>query len=131
MHKIRLEYIFSVWVFIIYVIYICKFIIFNPKFLLIFANLFNIVIISYLIAKKCPIEEIIKYIIITFFIKMLPLYTLLNTNIILNDIIISFIIFFIYIIYAITNNKNIVYEYFNLINVFLYGYNKEVVLFSI
>ena len=66
--------------------------------------------------RKCSIKNLILYIIIiTLIAKVLPLWSIINTPVSANDIIISYIILFIYFIYTYINNTDTIKIYMNVI----------------
>ena len=102
------DYLFSNWIFIWYLLYITG--IFtknNPKINIILALIMNIYVIYLLIYNK---QFYILFLIITiiFFIKIIPLITLRNTKIKLDDFLFGFILFLIYCLWiTLYHKKNV------------------------
>jgi hypothetical protein len=110
----RLDLLFTNWIFIFFLLYILNLSSFNPLLLIIYANLINLIMFLNIILHKSSLFGIIIFIILTILFKLIPLWFLKNTIITSNDIIISFILLFIYLFYVNLNNKNVVkiyYEY--------------------
>ena len=110
---IRIDFIFSNWIFIwtiLYVFFSTK--IPSPFLILIIALVLNILEIVYLLAVKVPTPRIIKYLVVIFIAKGVPiglLYYYFNSNIkIYNDIIKSFLVFAVYNIYLFVNNTDFI-----------------------
>jgi hypothetical protein len=103
---LRGDYIFSVWIYVFWVLYIFNiFTFFNPKFLLLFGFSVDIIIIFFMFYYKTNLKKIvIPSIIIIIIIKIIPLYTLRNYKIQKRDFEFSFLLFFIYLLWLYINN---------------------------
>jgi hypothetical protein len=103
---LRGDYIFSVWIYVFWVLYIFNiFTFFNPKFLLLFGFSVDIIIIFFMFYYKTNLKKIvIPSIIIIIIIKIIPLYTLRNYKIQTRDFEFSFLLFFIYLLWLYINN---------------------------
>ena len=111
---LRLDLIFSYWIFAWYVLYMFNIVNYNPKLALIFGVIFNFWFLIKLIYLKRPLLFITLFIIIVTFTKILPLYTVRNTKIDLyNDAFNLFVLFAIYNIYLYMNGTNFVKKYFS------------------
>lgn len=118
--RVGINYIFSKWIFIIYLFYIFNIIkIFNPFFLLIFGSIISIFLIIKVILRTKKLFNIGFIIFGMTIIKYIPLYTLRNTFITTYDIIISFILFFIYLVYVKINNVEVIEIYENVIDYYV------------
>jgi len=102
----RLDFIFSYWIFFWYILYICNLITYNPKFLIILGLIANVVILLIMIYYKTKYRLVYLFVIMMFIIKIIPIYTIWNTKIKLNDIYISIILFIIYLLWIHINKKN-------------------------
>jgi hypothetical protein len=111
----RFDLIFSIWIFIWYLLYEGSLITYNPKIFIIFALLHNIVIM-YIIAYYKQYYILFLFIIIITIIKIIPLWRLRNTEIILKDFIFGCILFIIFNIWLLYNNTNILKININLVN---------------
>jgi hypothetical protein len=121
MEFIRLDFIFSYWIFLWFVLYkLTNIIKYSPKFIIILGIIENFGLLLYLIYKKSSYYNITKFIIINTFIKIIPLYLIINDKIILRDVIASIILFLIYLLWLFINNK---FEFiFNGYNDLIIGY---------
>jgi hypothetical protein len=105
----RFDYVFSYWIFAWFIFYYFKLTTLSPLFILIIGVIDNIILYFSFIDKKENFLRI-EFIIINFFIKILPLYYLIvvenKTNKLkLNDVLSSLLLFLIYILWLIINKK--------------------------
>jgi len=103
---IRIDFVFSYWIFTWFLLYYFKITSYNPFFALIIATIENTCLLFLMIYYKVNISHIIQFIIINIFIKVLPLIYLWKSKIILHDIIATFIIFLFYLLWLKINNYN-------------------------
>ena len=119
--------IISYWIFVWYLIYIVLYInnpksyfvkYCNPYLAFILAILFNIIQLLYMFLKKTNSKTIVFFVIVLFFIKIIPLYTLQETHIhIKQDLFNIFIVLFVYIIYIyVVYKENIITIYKNILD---------------
>jgi hypothetical protein len=101
---LRADFIFSYWIFAWFFIYIFGMVSKNPKFALLIALLENIGTLFYLIVFNAPFIAICKFIIVMIIQKIIPLFMILNEKILLSDIIFTFGLFLIYLLWLYTNN---------------------------
>jgi hypothetical protein len=132
----RLDYVFSYWIFLWFVLYYFKIVKYSPLFLLLIALIENVFIFIYLIFifiienSYYNFFKLFAFIIINFFIKILPLYYIIKIennvktiedfikvlkSIKLNDIIISFFLFLIYVIWLFINKVIFIDKKYHLI----------------
>jgi len=107
----RFDYLFSYWIFVWYLLYFFRITKYNPKFVLICGVIENIILLFFMIYYKTNLNVIIFFIIGMFIIKIIPTYTIWNTIIKWRDILFTFILFFIYIIWLYINNKSLYYVF--------------------
>lgn len=105
----RFDYLFSYWIFIWYLLYFFHITDYNPKFILICAIIENIILLFFMIYYNTQLSVIILFLIGMFIIKIIPIYTIWNTIIKWKDILFTFILLFIYIIWLYINNVTIYY----------------------
>ena len=103
---IRPDFIFSYWIFVWFILYFTHIVTINPKLWLIIALLENIISIL-VISLKSKMYIIIRFIIINFFIKAIPLYLIWNTKIHSIDVVCSLLLFVIYLLWLYINNFTI------------------------
>ena len=101
----RFDFLFSYWVLFWYILYYFKFVkSYNPKFALILALIENLLILFFMFFYKPKIYTIIYFIIVVFFMKIIPLYIVWNTCIKMKDIYMTIFLFCIYLIWIYINN---------------------------
>lgn len=108
---VRIDYIFSYWIFFWYLLYICKLVKYNPKFAIICALIENIVTLMFMLYYKTKQKTILLYIILNFILKIIPLFTIRNTKIKINDIYFSIILFILYLFWIKMNVTNVFINY--------------------
>lgn len=106
----NLSVIFSIWIFVWYLLYVCNITNYNPKFAIIIGIISNILVILLMIYYKTKLKLIVLFIIIMCLIKLIPIYTIRNTKITKKDIIATFILLILYLIFLKLNNKSILLE---------------------
>lgn len=128
MDKFRLDYVFSYWIFAWFIFYYYKIIKYSPLFSLVIASIENIIVYFYLIYKyllnktKYNYYVLIEFLIVNLFIKVLPIYYILYiekkeiNKIEKKDILFTLLLFIIYIIWLIINNKFIIIKKNKIIN---------------
>ena len=105
--NIRFDLVFSYWIFLWYLLYEWKFTQYNPKFALVVGLIENFVYLLCMIFYKNTIVNIWLFVIINFFIKILPLYMVRGTSVRKSDIVFSFALFLIYIAWLIVNDVDL------------------------
>lgn len=102
----RFDFNFSYWIFVWFILSYFEYIDYYPKIWLILALILNIIEIFFMIYYNNPILYIILFIIINFFIKIIPLYLLHNKPFRTKDFLFGIIIFIIYLLWLFFNNTN-------------------------
>lgn len=105
--NIRFDFVFSYWIFLWYLLYEWKFTKYNPKFALVVGLFENCVYLICMIFYKNSILTIWLFVIVNFFIKILPLYMIIETPLQKSDIVFSFVLFCVYIVWLIVNRVNL------------------------
>ena len=103
---LRIDYIFSYWIVFWYILYICNFIKYNPKFVIILGLFENVCILLIMFYYNTKPRLIFLFFIMMFLIKIIPLYTIWNTKITLNDIYFSLLVIIVYLLWMFINKKN-------------------------
>lgn len=113
---LRIDLVFSYWIFAWYLLYIYRFPIFitnySPKFAIglgIIENIFTFLFMFYFGASR---QTLFMFVIINTMIKLLPFYTLRNETIQLKDIYATILLFSIYAIWVYINGESVI-EYQN------------------
>ena len=104
---IRIDYLFSYWIFIWSVLYILKLVSFNPKFALTIALLENVIKICTMIYYKIPWDKIVFFCIAIFFVKVLPLWSLRNYPYTKSQFMYTIVAFVMYSVYLHVNGKSV------------------------
>ena len=121
--------IFSYWIVLWYVLYELRFVKYNPKFLLIFALVINIVELFGMLYFKRFFMAFTFLIAITI-IKIIPIFLLRNTLIYNEDILFGVMIFIIYNIWLYYNNYSL-YKLFYKMYISIKTNNNELPLMTI
>ena len=124
MSALRIDLVFSYWIFIWYILYEFKFTSHSPKFSLIIGLLENIVMFIMMLTYGTSYKTIIYFIIINTLIKVIPLYYLRNNSIKMKDIYFSILLFIIFIIWLHINAQSLIGNTKTIHDSLLYGQNK-------
>lgn len=109
----RVDMVFSYWIYIWYILYIYKFTSYSPKFSLVLGVIDNFIMLILMVIYG---QTIIYFIIVNTLIKVIPLYNLRNETIKLQDIYFTIGLFGIFIgwLYineqSLTGNLKIIYD---------------------
>jgi hypothetical protein len=94
---IRFDFVFSYWIFTWYVLYICHIVQYNPKIGLMIGLFVNMISLVLMFFYHNDVFNIIWFIFINIFIKILPLYSLRYIPIRRNDLYVLCILFIVYL----------------------------------
>ena len=108
MAALRIDLVFSYWIYFWYILYAFKFTNFSPKFPLIIGLLDNIVMFFMMLAYGTSFNTIVSFLFINTFLKIIPLYNLRNEQIKIRDIIFTVVLLFIYIIWLHINGDSLI-----------------------
>ena len=103
----RPDFIFSYWIFAWYLLYLLGIVTYNPKFAILIGIVENICIILLMFYYNTKIRLVLLFIIMMILLKLIPIYTIWHSKINKKDIILTIILFIIYICWSIINNKSI------------------------
>ena len=101
---LRVDYIFSYWVLLWYVLFMLNVTTYNPLFLLYVALFLNVLGIY---DKLSSMKNTLIYIFIIILIKVIPIYSIRDTTIKIEDIYGSLLLFFIYLLWIFINDISI------------------------
>lgn len=102
----RIDFIFSYWIFFWYLLYISGIIInYNPKFAIICGLIENMFIVLLMFLYNTKVKLVILFITMSIILKVIPLYTIWKTKINMNDIFMTFLLFIIYLLWVSSHNK--------------------------
>ena len=120
---LQIYFIFSYWVLLWYLLYEFSFVKYNPKLWLIIILCFNL-IQSLVMIYYNKFFMLFLFIFVIFIMKIIPLWTLRNTRININDFIFGVVLFFIYYLFLLYNN----YTLYKIIKILYFSikYNNQV-----
>lgn len=102
----RVDFIFSYWIFFWYLLYIFGLVTqYNPKFAIICGLIENIIILGLMFFYNTSKKLIFLFTSMSILLKIIPLYTLWTTKIKWVDIKITFLLFFIYLFWTYSHNQ--------------------------
>jgi len=108
--NIRIDFVFSYWIFAWFLLYYFKLTRLNPLFALEIATIENTIVLLLMIYYKVPVFNIIRFLIINTFIKILPVIYLWETKIILRDIIVTCLLYLTYLLWLYINKEKDVFK---------------------
>ena len=103
------DLIFSYWIIIWYLLYCFRIVFINPKFSIICGLIVNLIILLIMIIYKTNIRIIFSFFVLFFISKLMPIFTIWNTKIKMNDVYATFFLFFIYFIWTLINKKKLIF----------------------
>ena len=124
MVALRVDLVFSYWVYVWFVLYFLNYTKYSPKIALILGLIDNIVMLFLMIVWSTSLKTIIWFIIINTLIKVVPLYYLRNESFKMKDIYFTIGLFLIYIIWLHINSQSLVGNIKTIYNSLLYGKNE-------
>jgi len=124
MESIRTDLVFSYWIYVWYLLYIYKFIMYSPKFALLLGLIDNIVMLFLMINFGTSKKTIFYFILINTIIKIVPLYYLRHQKILMKDIGFTFFLFIIFIFWLHINKQSLIGNLKLIHDSLLYGKNK-------
>ena len=107
----RFDLVFSYWIFAWYLLYMLKFVKYNPKFAIMIGILENIVLLIFMSLNGANKRTIGYFILVNTFIKVLPFYTVRYDTINVKDIQVTLMLFIIYIGWIFLNNQSLPENY--------------------
>ena len=124
MVALRVDLVFSYWIYAWFILYFFNYTKYSPKIALILGLLDNIVMLFLMIVWSTSLKTIIWFIIINTLIKVVPLYYLRNESFKMKDIYFTIGLFFIYIIWLHINSQSLIGNIKVIHNSLLYGKNE-------
>ena len=102
----RIDFIFSYWIFAWYLLYIFKIVdAYNPKFAIIAGLMENFCILLMMFYYSTKLKLVILFVIMMIILKIIPIYTIWNKHIHSKDIVATFVLFLIYLVWCRIHNK--------------------------
>jgi hypothetical protein len=108
---IRLDLIFTYWIFVWYLFYIFKYVKLNPKFILIIGVLENLLLVLLMIRVGLEMRYILTFLLGNSILKFIPLYTIWDTKIKSDDIVATMLLLLAYEMWLRFNRTNIIEQY--------------------
>jgi hypothetical protein len=119
----RIDLVFSYWIFGWFLLYLGKFTSFSPKFVLLLGLIENVMMWISMFIYGTPTFTIVSFIFINLFIKVLPLWYLRNEHIRLQDVYATLVLFLIFIVWLHINHQSLVGNMKLIHDSLLYGKN--------
>jgi hypothetical protein len=121
MEPIRSDFVFSYWIFAWFILYLFRIVPYSPKFIIILGIIENVFALLYMIFHKTPLYNIIKFIIINIFIKVIPLLLVWSDKIVKRDIYATIIIFLVYLLWLTYNHIEIYKIYKKVLDPYIFN----------
>lgn len=109
---IRIDLVFSYWIFAWYLAYMANLTTYNPKLGIVLGIVENILLVIVLIVFGATVSYISLFLLINVIIKVIPLYNIYNTKTTITDIYALIVLFIIYAVWLYINNSTVL-EYQN------------------
>ena len=107
----RFDLVFSYWIFAWYLLYMLKFVKYNPKFAIMIGILENIVLLIFMSLNGANRRTIGYFVLINTLMKLLPFYLLRHEKIRVGDIQATFGLFVIYVGWIFLNKQSLPENY--------------------
>lgn len=107
----RIDLVFSYWIFAWYLFYKARLLSYNPKFIIIAGIIENSFLLLYMIIHGSNMHTIGWFIFINTFIKVIPFYTVRNERIQVRDIWFSGLVFGMYAVWIALNRQSLTGNY--------------------
>lgn len=124
MAALRVDLVFSYWIYFWYVLYTFNFIEYSPKFPLILGLIDNLIMLIMMLLYGTSKRTIFYFILINTLIKAVPLYYLRNEKIKMKDVFFTLLLFVIFIFWLHINSQSLIGNIRLIHDSLLYGKNK-------
>ena len=118
---VRTDLIFSFWILVWLLLYFMHIVTIAPKFLVLVGVVVNIVLVVILMMSKSSFYYIFRFFFINFWIKIFPLYFLFDVSITYTELVYSFLLFIVYLLWLYANNQTFYNVYNTIIHVKKYN----------
>ena len=108
---IRIDYYFTFWLVIWFLLYYFKIIKINPKLIIQYAIIVNALIICAMIYNKIPLLNIISAFVVIILTKIIPYYLIKDKEINDKDIYYSLMVFILYLFYVQIMSGNLISKF--------------------
>ena len=95
--------LFSNWILIWYILFICQIVKFNPKYFIFFALVVNLFQLLIKFKNESTVKNILVFILLVSIFKLLPFLSILSKDSNMNDILFGILLFFLYLFYLYIN----------------------------
>lgn len=107
----RIDLVFSYWIFAWYLLYKAQLLNYNPKFIIVVGLIENLLLLMYMLLHGSNRRTVFWFIFINTFIKVIPFYTVRNERIHVRDIWFSGLVFGMYAVWIALNRQSITGNY--------------------
>lgn len=121
---LRVDLVFSYWIYAWYILYTFRITDYSPKFALILGAIDNIGLFILMLLYGTSNETIFYFIIVNFLIKGLPLYFLRNETLLKKDIYFTILLFGLFLIWLHINKQSLIGNMKLIYESLLYSKNK-------
>ena len=112
----RIDLIFSFWIFFWFLLYFFNYVSYSPKCAIIISIIHNVLLVCLMIRAKVNIIYILVFMLVILIFKALPLYIVRHDAIVTKDVILTLFIFNIYLAWLIVNGNNFYSNQIQVIN---------------
>ena len=123
MAALRIDLVFSYWVYFWYILYALKLTTFSPKFPLLLGLLDNIIMFIFMVMYGTSKTTIFYFLVINTIIKVVPLYYMRNQPIQMKDIYFTFFLFLVFMLWLHMNQQSLIGNLKLIHDSLLYGRN--------
>jgi hypothetical protein len=107
MARLRIDLVFSYWIYFWFILYVFKIAVYSPKFPLTLGLIYNIIMLVLMLLYGTSKLTIFYFIIINTVIKVIPVYYLRNEPFKMRDIIFTAFLFIIFILWLHLNRQSL------------------------
>ena len=97
--------VFSIWILIWYILFICQIVKFNPKYFILFGLVVNLCQIIIKIKNESTMKNILFFILLVSITKLIPFLSIISIDSVTSDILFGIFLFFLYLLYIYINYK--------------------------
>ena len=123
-NSLRIDMVFSYWIFMWYLLYILQIVKYSPKFAIGLGIIENTILLCLMFYFGTKTKSIIIFLIINVIIKIIPYYTLRSEKIKIKDVFFTLVLFIIFIIWLHINKESLPENLKKIYDSLIYGKNK-------